>query len=235
MSGDTDTSFKSKVQDMLGKMDYGVHVGVWDQLQEWKIDEDVQRQRHRHISELVGWYPGFSVSSIHGYNETVAHAVRTTLRSRGDGMPDQNTGWAKVWRSACWARLNDTETAYSHLKLAASSNFAQNGLSMYGGNGPPFQIDANFGFGGAVLAMLVRDLDRAHTDNRTQSVLLGPAIPSAWGGGSVKGMRLRGGGLVNFSWNEGGNVTACEYNGRNRSRSAPNVQFFVKNGDSIRC
>jgi alpha-L-fucosidase 2 len=136
-----------------------------------------------------------------------------------------------MWRSACWALLNETDKAYSELTLAIQNNFAGNGFDMYSGN-PPFQIDANFGIGGAVLAMLVRDLDTA-VDKGVQAVLLGPAIPAAWGGGSVQGLRLRGGGMVDFEWDEDGVVRSCR--ARLSGRRGRKVEFFVKGGASIRC
>lgn len=78
---------------------------------------------------------------------------------------------------------------------------------MYSAKNEPFQIDANFGFAGAVLSMLVVDLPQALDDDGVRTVVLGPAIPAAWGGGSVKGLRLRGGSVVDFSWDLDGLVT----------------------------
>jgi alpha-L-fucosidase 2 len=78
---------------------------------------------------------------------------------------------------------------------------------MYSGIETPFQIDANFGFGGAVLSMLVTDMPTAaggEEDRKT--VVLGPAIPTSWSGGNVKGLRLRGGGIVDFGWDVNGVV-----------------------------
>lgn len=82
----------------------------------------------------MGWYPGYALSSyLGGYsNGTIQDAVATTLWSRGSGNgPDGDAGWEKVWRSACWARLNETERAYFELRYAVVENFAGNGLSMY--------------------------------------------------------------------------------------------------------
>ena len=62
---------------------------------------------------------------------------------------------------------------------------------MHSGKNPPFQSDANFGLGAAVLAMLVVDIEEAGAGTRT--VVLGPAIPASWGGGRVSGLRVRGG------------------------------------------
>lgn len=223
----------------MDSMDTGVHVGSWGQIQEWKMDMDEKNNTHRHLSNLYGWYPGYSISSVHATNETVTDAVATTLYSRGPGVEDANAGWEKVWRSACWAGLNNTEEAHDGIKLAIEQNFVANGLSMYAGRDPPFQIDANYGITGAVLAMLVRDLDRAsdadNSGSGIQDVLLGPAIPSSWANGKVDGLRLRGGGSVSFGWNDAGIVDSCEADLRNRGDDVPVLQFHAVDGESIEC
>lgn len=103
--------------------------------------------------------------------------------------------------------LNDTSQAYYELRFAIEQNFAGNGLSMYSGKEKPFQIDANFGIVGAVVAMLVVDLPGG------EDVVLGPAIPGSWGNGSVRGLRLRGGGVVDFGWDGDGVVTWARVEG----------------------
>lgn len=84
---------------------------------------------------------------------------------------------------------------------------------MYSGKDEPFQIDANFGFVGAVLGMLVVDLPVVQAVDGERTVVLGPAIPKAWAGGSVKGLRLRGGGSVDFGWDGDGVVDKVEVRG----------------------
>jgi alpha-L-fucosidase 2 len=221
MANEQNTTFFAQVKSSLDRLDKGFHVGDWGQIKEWKLSDsegyEFINDTHRHLSELVGWYPGYSLSSfLGGYtNATIQDAVREKLYSRGEGKAqDANAGWAKVWRSACWARLNETERAYFELRYAISENFADNGFSMYNGLNIPFQIDANFGFGGAVLSMLVVDLPSALGDNATRTVVLGPAIPAAWANGKVKRLRLRGGGAVDFEWDEQGRVTRAEIHGR---------------------
>ncbi|KAJ5819788.1 hypothetical protein N7474_005379 [Penicillium riverlandense] len=184
---------------------------------------DVQGDQHRHLSHLVGWYPGWSISSYqNGYtNETIQRAVNISLTDRGPGISDSNAGWEKVWRSACWARLNDTEKAYYELRLAIDMNIGQSGLDLYASGDPPtepFQIDANFGYlgaegggGGGVLSMLAVYFPGGYEgsgsgDGKKRVVVLGPAIPAAWKGGRVRGLRLRGGGSVDFSWDDKGIV-----------------------------
>ncbi|KAJ5131973.1 Six-hairpin glycosidase-like protein [Penicillium atrosanguineum] len=192
-SGDDDEEFYQSVEMSLARLDRGIHVGSWGQLQEWKLDIDVKNDTHRHLSGLTGWYPGYSVAE-EAQNQTVSSAVATMLWSRGIGKgSDANAGWEKVWRSACWARLNDTERTNFELRFSISENIAANGFSQYSGHDGPFQIDANFGMVAAVTAILIRDLPQVHGDLSVHTILLGPAIPSSWGGGSVRGVRLRGG------------------------------------------
>lgn len=220
-ASEVDTTFISNVTSTIPRLDKGLHVGSFGQIKEWKLPSsfgyEVENDTHRHLSELVGWYPGYSLSSFqNGYtNATIQSAVREKLYSRGNGTgADANAGWEKVWRSACWARLNDTERAYFELRYAIDVNFAGNGLSMYSAADAPFQIDANFGIAGAMLSMLIVDLPGRFGDEDTRTVVLGPAIPAAWAGGHVKGLRLRGGGSVDFGWDEDGTVNSAKLNGK---------------------
>ncbi|KAF2025367.1 glycoside hydrolase family 95 protein-like protein [Setomelanomma holmii] len=229
-----DEVFLSNVSRSLLRLDKGFHVGEWGQIKEWKLPDsfgyDFINDTHRHLSDLVGWYPGSSLSSFMGgySNQTIQAAVAQKLYSRGPGNgEDANAGWEKVWRAACWARLNNTEQAYFELRYAIEQNFVGNGFSMYSGESTPFQIDANFGFGGATLSMLVVDLPAAFGDTSKRSVVLGPAIPASWADGSVEGLRLRGGGSVDFSWNAQGLVTTANVQGRARAIRIVNKEGSV--------
>lgn len=229
VSGDQDESFKKQVADKLAKLDPGIHIGSWGQLQEWKLDLDEENNTHRHLSHLVGWHPGYSISGVHGHNKTVVDAVHTILSSRGTGKNgNTNAGWPKVWRAACWAGFNDTEHAFEELRLTIDENMAANGLSQYSGLSKPFQIDANFGYVAAVVAMLIRDLPQPYNADGDgegpHTVILGPAIPPSWHGGSVSGMRLRGGGNVDFSWDENGVVQSATANERSDPLRMVNVK-----------
>ena len=230
-----ENTFLEKIFTTMKALDKGFHVGDWGQIKEWKLPDsegyDFINDTHRHLSELVGWHPGYSLSSFMGgySNKTIQSAVEQKLYSRGIGnAKDGNSGWNKVWRAACWARLNNTEKAHFQLRYAIEQNFADNGFSTYDGSKTPFQIDANFGLGGAVLAMLIVDLPAAFGDESTRTVVLGPAIPSSWAGGSVRGMRLRGGGVVDFTWDEQGIVNSAKLVGR----EAP-LRLVNKDGDTI--
>ncbi|GAB7366194.1 hypothetical protein MBLNU230_g7754t1 [Neophaeotheca triangularis] len=235
LTHDPDTTFTSTLHTTLQSLDTGLHIEPkTNTLMEWKLpslNSQYTNSTHRHLSHLNGWYPGFSLSAHHsGYtNTSIASAVRNSLIARGPGIEDANAGWEKVWRAACWARLNDTTQAHFQLRLALQENWAPNALAMYSGEYEPFQIDANFGYVGAVLAMLVVDLpgglgERAEDGART--VVLGPAIPGSWEGGCVRGLRVRGGGVVDFGWDGEGLVRWVEV----MRRGMEEVRFVDREG-----
>ncbi|CAG8983007.1 hypothetical protein HYALB_00003586, partial [Hymenoscyphus albidus] len=234
---DPDEEFMSNVATALATIDKGLHINSLNEIKEWKLPMssgyEFQNDTHRHLSHLYGWYPGYSIASFqNGYTDpTVQEAVANSLWSRGiGGEPNDNEancGWRKVWRSACWARLNETERAYYALRYYIQENVADNGLSMYSGHDEPFQIDANFGYLGAVLSMLVVDMP-INTVASCRPVILGPAIPSAWAGGKVSGLVLRGGGKVGFSWDEEGIVHSVS-----SFEGLKGVRIFNKNGDVL--
>jgi alpha-L-fucosidase 2 len=231
---DPDIFFVSSLNNAEVAVDDGLHFSAWGGLKEFKLPDsmgfDIQGDKHRHISHLVGWYPGYTIASyLGGYgNTTIERAVAQSLRSRGTGSADGNTGWAKVWRAAAWARLNDTMQADYHLRLAIASNIGPNGLSIYDGAGGPFQIDANFGIAGAILSMLVVDIPQPFPIKFKRRVVLGPAIPSRWGPGKVTGLRIRGGTVIDMLWNNRGVVSKVSVT----KKGAP-AQFLSKEGKLI--
>lgn len=56
------------------------------------------------------------------------------------------------------------------------------------------------------------ELRRCCATIRMTSRRLLPALPAAWTEGAVRGMRIRGGAVVDFSW-KNGQVTACHMAG----------------------
>ncbi|HVI56255.1 MAG TPA: glycoside hydrolase N-terminal domain-containing protein [Luteibacter sp.] len=168
-------------------------------LEEWMTPDNLGETTHRHLSPLIGFFPGDRLRTDDS-PPPVIDAVTRLLEARGDG----GYGWACAWRAMCWARLGEGEKAYrlilANLSPSAphSNGTAQNYFDMYklDADSDAFQIDANFGTPTAMLEMLL--------SSRPGSIDLLPALPKAWAAsGSVTGIGARGGFRVDLAWRDG--------------------------------
>ena len=169
-----DKVFGKRVADALAKLDRGLRVGKWGQLQEWKLDLDDPKNDHRHVSHLFALHPGNAIDLTN--KPELAAAARATLDARGDA----STGWSRAWKINFWARLRDGDRAHKLLAGLLRDSTLPNLWDTH----PPFQIDGNYGATAGIVEMLVQ--------SQNDEIHVLPALPKAWPKGRVTGLRARG-------------------------------------------
>lgn len=181
-------------------------IGEHGQLQEWFYDFDEPDPHHRHTSHLLSVYPFWQVSPE--TTPELAEAAKITIRKRTTpSFKWEDNGWARSLLILYSARLLQPEEAYQHIlamqRILTDKNLLTYDLPGAGADTNVFELDGSTGLSAGVAEMLLQ------SHNGVIHIL--PALPKQWSTGFVKGLRARGGYVVDIAWEEHELVSAEVY------------------------
>ena len=195
-----DTGYAGTIAGLRKKLYLPVVSPKTGWLEEWMSPDNLGETTHRHLSPLIGLFPGDRIRPDGSTPKDIVDGATALLTARGM----DSFGWANAWRSLCWSRLKNAEKAYqlvvNNLRPSTdgTNGTASNLFDIYqveAGRGI-FQIEANFGTPAAMIEMLLY--------SRPGHLELLPALPDAWAAsGSVTGVGARGGFVVDLHWKNG--------------------------------
>lgn len=195
-----DTGYAGTIAGLRKKLYLPVVSPKTGWLEEWMSPDNLGETTHRHLSPLIGLFPGDRIRPDGSTPKDIVDGATALLTARGM----DSFGWANAWRSLCWSRLKNADKAYQLVvnNLRPSTNgtngTASNLFDIYQvevGRGI-FQIEANFGTPAAIIEMLLY--------SRPGHLEVLPALPDAWAAsGSVTGVGARGGFVVDLHWKDG--------------------------------
>ena len=195
-------SILNTIMQQIDKYD-PIIVGLSGQIKEFREEDyygSLGNPNHRHISQLVGMFPGNIINSS---TDAWLDAALVSLAGRNNGLTDYPYGttatneasivaWAWAHKQALYARAGEGDLAQEMLAGNLRNSTLQNLLMVCG---KIFQIEASSGTTAAIAEMLLQ------SDEEFIEIL--PAIPTNWDTGSYTGLVARGNTEVSVSWENG--------------------------------
>ena len=236
--GETDQQLIADWREKLGHL-YGPDViGDSGQIKEWYVEGAYNQyaatgatiasglDSHRHISHMLGLFPGDYISVD---TPQLLNAAIWSMNHR----VDKTTGWAMGQRINTWARIGDGDHAYTLIRdllsigdpnhVSPTTNENVGGvLENLWDTHAPYQIDGNFGATSGVAEMLLQ--------SNMGYINVLPALPKAWPAGSYSGLVARGGFEVSAAW-AGGLANRVDILSKNGGKAT--VQLPGINGAKI--
>ena len=234
---DEEYSILKTIMDQLDKYD-PILVGLSGQIKEFREEDyygSLGNPNHRHISQLVGLFPGNIINSS---TDAWLDAALVSLAGRNNGLNDWPVGstesneasivaWAWAHKQALYARAGEGDLALEMLAGNLGNSTLENLLMVCG---KIFQIEASSGTTAALTEMLLQ------SDEGFIEIL--PALPTSWSKGAYTGLVARGNFEVGVSWENSlaNKINILSKNGGSVSVKYPefsNVTVYNSKGETV--
>ncbi len=183
-----ETELTELITDALKKLPE-IKIGKDGTIQEWYEDYEEVEPGHRHISHLYSLYPS---NQINPNTPELFEAAKKTLEKRLSSGGGQ-TGWSRAWMINFYARLLNGDESYKHISKLLETQVSPNLFDLIYSKSSVFQIDGNLGATAGIAEMLVQSQEE-------NIVRVLPALPRQWKEGYIKGLKARGGLLLDIYW-----------------------------------
>lgn len=182
------------LESQLPRLD-PILIGDSGQIKEYREEStygSIGDPHHRHMSQLLGLYPGQLINST-----TPAWLAAAKVSLEGRGLTAGTPGWAVAQRLATWARTGDGNRAYACYHTWQSNHAMYNLWNNHRDSTTTklFQVDGNFGVTAGVGEMLLQ--------SHEEVVAPLAALPKEWPKGSYRGLLARGAFEVSANWSNG--------------------------------
>lgn len=179
-------------KEIRNHLELPVELGDNGQIKEWAEETTYNTDAngnslgdpvHRHISHLVGLYPG---TLINRDTPELLNGAKVVLQKRGD----DSTGWSCSNKFLLWARTLEGDKALELFRYQLAKKTYSNLFDTHA----PFQIDGNFGSAAGVMELLMQ--------SQTGDIYILPALPSVWDKGEISGVKAKNGAEVSIKWSD---------------------------------
>ena len=179
-------------KEIRNHLELPVELGDDGQIKEWAEETTYNTDAngntlgdpvHRHISHLVGLYPG---TLINRDTPELLNGAKVVLQKRGD----DSTGWSCSNKFLLWARTLEGDKALELFRYQLAKKTYSNLFDTHA----PFQIDGNFGSAAGVMELLMQ--------SQTGDIYILPALPSAWDKGEISGIKAKNGAEISIKWSD---------------------------------
>lgn len=169
---------------------------------EWLDPAFDEQLEHRHVSQLYPfWYEEDPAAQTPELRAAALETIRRKLDWRDErpwAGPDgrQEMAFGLVGLGLAAARLGDADAALRCVESLARDFWRPNAVSTHDGDSI-FNVDASGGLPAVVIEMLIQ--------SQPGSLTVLPALPASWPSGSIRGVRARGGIVVDrLTWDADG-------------------------------